>query len=123
MDTLPRQYYAEMAEAYRHRRDLLCAALTAAGFRLTPPQGAYYVLADYSALDQEGDVAFATRLIREAGVATVPYSSFTSDPQPPRLVRFAFCKTDEVLEEAGRRLKAFAGRLPWGGSDPTKETP
>ena len=110
MDTLPRHYYTEMAEAYRRRRDLLCGALTVAGFKVIPPHGAYYVLAEYGALGQEGDVAFATRLIAEAGVATVPYSSFTSDPQPPRLVRFAFCKTDEVLEEAGRRLLAFASR-------------
>jgi len=111
METLPRAYYTDMAEAYRHRRDLLCGVLTRAGFRLQPPQGAYYVLADYSALASESDTAFATRLVREAGVATVPLSSFTTDPDPPRMVRFAFCKTDDVLEEAARRLRAFAERV------------
>ena len=99
-----------MAEAYRHRRDLLCGALTRAGFSLQPPQGAYYVLADYSALASEADSVFAARLVREAGVATVPLSSFTTDPHPPRMVRFAFCKTDDLLEEAARRLRAFAER-------------
>jgi aspartate/methionine/tyrosine aminotransferase len=83
--------------------------LVRAGFHLTPPEGAYYVLADYSALSREGDVAFATRLVKEAGVATVPLSSFTTEPTPPLMVRFAFCKTDDLLEEAGRRLAAFAG--------------
>jgi len=110
METLPRAYYTDMAEAYRHRRDLLCGALSRAGFLLQPPQGAYYVLADYSALASEADTAFAARLVKEAGVATVPLSSFTTDPNPPRMVRFAFCKTDEMLKEAARRLQAFADR-------------
>jgi aspartate/methionine/tyrosine aminotransferase len=48
--------------------------------------------------------------VREAGVATVPLSSFLSDPAASRMVRFAFCKTDDLLEEAGRRLLAFANR-------------
>ncbi len=111
METLPRAYYTDMAEAYRHRRDLLCGALIRAGFSLQPPQGAYYVLADYSALATEPDTAFAARLVKEAGVATVSLSSFTTDPHPPRMVRFAFCKTDEVLEEAAGRLQAFAEKL------------
>ena len=107
MEVLPRSYYAELAEGYRRRRDLLCGALRGAGFALTPPEGAYYVLADYSALSREDDVAFATRLVKEAGVATVPLSSFTTEQAPPKRVRFAFCKTDGLLEEAGRRLQAF----------------
>ena len=112
MEELPREYYTGMAEAYRHRRDLLCGALTRAGFRLFPPQGAYYALADYSALGKENDVAFARRLVKEAGVATVPLSSFISDPASSRMVRFAFCKTDDLLEEAGRRLLVFAEMNP-----------
>ncbi|NTW86416.1 MAG: aminotransferase class I/II-fold pyridoxal phosphate-dependent enzyme [Holophagaceae bacterium] len=111
METLPRAYYSDMAEAYRHRRDLLCGALTRAGFRLQPPQGAYYVLADYSALAIEPDTAFAARLVKEAGVAAVPLSSFTTDPNPPRMVRFAFCKTDDLLKDAARRLQAFSERV------------
>ena len=109
MEQLPPDYYTGLADAYRRRRDRLCAALAAAGFRLTPPEGAYYVLADFSALAREDDVTFATRLVKEAGVATVPLSSFTTDPRPAPMVRFAFCKTDDLLDEAGARLLAFAG--------------
>ena len=106
LDGLARSYYDELAGSYRRRRDLLVAALRAAGFRCTPPEGAYYVLADYSALSGEGDVAFARRLVVEHGVASVPGSSFFALPDPSRrLVRFAFCKTDDVLAEAGRRLE------------------
>ncbi|MBI1751273.1 MAG: aminotransferase class I/II-fold pyridoxal phosphate-dependent enzyme [Acidobacteria bacterium] len=110
MEELPRGYYTQMADAYRQRRDLLCGALAQAGFKLQPPQGAYYVLADYSALGQEDDVAFATRLVKEAGVATVPLSSFISDPASSRMVRFAFCKTEDLLAEAGQKLLRFAGQ-------------
>ena len=107
---LPRDYYTGLAEAYRHRRDLLCEALVQAGFQLLPPQGAYYVLADYSALGGEDDVTFARRLVLEAGVATVPLSSFLSDPAASRSVRFAFCKTEDLLVKAGQRLAAFTRR-------------
>jgi aminotransferase len=110
LDGLARSYYDELAGSYRRRRDLLVAALRAAGFRCTPPEGAYYVLADYSALSGEGDVAFARRLVVEHGVASVPGSSFFALPDPSRrLVRFAFCKTDDVLEEAARRLAGVRG--------------
>jgi aspartate/methionine/tyrosine aminotransferase len=97
-----------MALAYRRRRDLLCGALARAGFRATPPQGAYYVIADYSALSEREDVAFAQELVVKHGVATVPVSSFYAERDPSRrLVRFAFCKTDDVLVEAGRRLEGL----------------
>ncbi len=105
---LPASYYDEMARAYRRRRDLLCASLDRAGFRATPPQGAYYVIADYSAHSDEDDVAFATALVVRHGVASVPVSSFFAERDPARrMIRFAFCKTDDVLAEAGRRLEAL----------------
>ncbi len=110
IDGLPRAYYDEMAEAYRRRRDLLCGALARAGFRVVPPQGAYYVLADYSALSEQDDVTFATDLVVKNGVASVPASSFYSAYDPKRrTIRFAFCKTEDVLEEAARRLARIRG--------------
>ena len=110
VDGLPRAYYDEMAATYRRRRDLLCAALAKAGFRVVPPQGAYYVLADYGALSDLDDVAFATELVVKHGVASVPASSFHASPDPRRrVVRFAFCKTEDVLEEAARRLARVRG--------------
>ncbi len=108
LDGLPAAYYEEMARAYQRRRDLLCGSLHRAGFRATPPQGAYYVIADYSELSAKDDVAFATELVVKHGVASVPVSSFYAEKDPARrLVRFAFCKTDEVLAEAGRRLETL----------------
>jgi aminotransferase len=105
LDTLGDDYYRSLVRDYRARRDLLCRGLADAGFRCTPPQGAYYVLADFSALSDLPDDEFAAWLTREIGVAPVPGSSFFSRPElGRRLVRFAFCKTDDVLREAVRRL-------------------
>ncbi|HZD03913.1 MAG TPA: aminotransferase class I/II-fold pyridoxal phosphate-dependent enzyme, partial [Longimicrobiales bacterium] len=110
LEELDHGYYRTLAEEYRERRDVLVRGLVAAGFRCAAPQGAYYVLADHSALSDLDDRAFALKLTREAGVACVPGSSFFADPARGRtLVRFAFCKRLETLEEAARRLAAFGG--------------
>ena len=107
IETLGRDYYAGLARDYRARRDLLCGALATAGFRCTPPEGAYYVLADFSALSALPDDEFAFWLTKQVGVAPVPGSSFYSRPELGRkLVRFAFCKTDDVLQQAAGRLRS-----------------
>jgi aspartate/methionine/tyrosine aminotransferase len=105
METLGDDYYRDLADSYRRRRDLMVEALQAAGFRCTPPAGAYYVLADFSDISEERDSVFATALARDAGVASVPGSSFYSDPADgSSLVRFAFCKSESLLQQAGARL-------------------
>jgi aspartate/methionine/tyrosine aminotransferase len=106
LETLGPDYYADLARAYRARRDLMYQALRDAGFGCVRPEGAYYILADFSALSDLPDDAFAHWLTREARVAPVPGSSFFSDPRRGRsLVRFAFCKTEDQLREAGARLQ------------------
>jgi len=105
-------YYNHLARDYRERRDLLCAALGEAGFTYTAPEGAYYVLADFSALSDQTDDAFAKWMTREVGVATVPGSSFYHEPALGRsLVRFAFCKKRPTLEAAADRLAQLAARV------------
>jgi aminotransferase len=99
------QYFNHLARDYRLRRDLISQSLSAAGFKFTVPEGAYYILADFSELSDMGDVDFATWLTREGGVATVPGSSFYHDrPNASRYIRFAFCKKRETLEAAAERL-------------------
>jgi aminotransferase len=107
---LPEPFYEQQADEYRERRDLLMAILVDTGFGAKAPEGAYYVMADISHLGFADDLEAATRLVEDAGVAVVPGSSFFSRPELGRhLVRFAFCKKLETLEEAGRRLRAFPG--------------
>jgi len=107
LETLDQSYYRSLASEYRVRRDLLCGALVDAGFRLRYPEGAYYVLADFSDLSDRSDVEFAHWLTRDIGVAPVPGSSFYRRPEDGRsFVRFAFCKTEDLLREAARRLRS-----------------
>ena len=92
-------------------RDLLFPALCQAGFRCTAPDGAYYILADFSGLSGLPDTEFALWLAKERGVAPVPGSSFFSRPElGRRYVRFVFCKTDDLLTEAAARLTGGGGR-------------
>src|SRR5216684_4276113 len=107
---MPSDYYQKLAEGYRARRDRLMPALAEAGFKCFRPRGAYYVMTDISGFRFADDVAFTRYLVKEIGVAAVPGSSFYNDPQDgARQVRFAFCKRDETLDEAGKRLQRLRG--------------
>jgi aspartate/methionine/tyrosine aminotransferase len=104
--SLPESYYRNLAEGYRKRRDRLVPALTEAGFQCFLPRGAYYVMTDIRAFGFPDDLAFTRHLVTQIGVAAVPGSSFYRDPKDgAQQVRFAFCKRDETLDEAARRLK------------------
>ncbi len=104
---LPDLYYAQMARDYSQRRDVMMSALRAAGFRAHPPEGSYYVLADFTGLGwTKDDVSFARWLTTTVGVAVVPGSTFYyTAGLGASTVRFAFPKRVETLEEAGQRLQ------------------
>jgi aminotransferase len=104
--SLPESYYKNLAEGYRKRRDRLIPALEDAGFRCFRPRGAYYVMTDIGKFGFSDDVTFTKYLVSEIGVAAVPGSSFYRDPKDgAQQVRFAFCKRDETLDEAAKRLR------------------
>ena len=104
--SLPPEYYVNLQKEYRRKRDFLVPALQRAGFGCDVPEGSYYVMADISTFDFADDIEFTRHLIREIGVAAVPGSSFYSNPvNGSKQVRFCFCKKDETLEEAARRLE------------------
>jgi aspartate/methionine/tyrosine aminotransferase len=108
---LPAAYYDELAASYARRRARLLGILESAGFRAHRPRGAYYVMTEIDGLGWDDDVAFSRHLVQEVGVAVVPGSSFYEDPADGRRqVRFAFCKRDETLDEAERRLARLRPR-------------
>jgi aspartate/methionine/tyrosine aminotransferase len=106
-------FFSDLAVHYLRRRDLLFNALSTAGLTPFQPRGAYYIIAGIERFGFEDDMAFARDLMEQGGVACVPGSSFFEDPRHgANLVRFCFCKTEETLTEAARRLGAYAtGRL------------
>jgi aminotransferase len=104
--SLPESYYLKLAEGYRKRRDRLIPALEQAGFQCFRPRGAYYVMTDIRRFGFPDDVAFTKYLVSEIGVAAVPGSSFYRERKDgASQVRFAFCKKDDTLDAAARRLQ------------------
>jgi len=103
---LPDDYYRQLAENYRVRRDVLLKTLERHHFTVYKPYGAYYIMTDISAFGFSDDVEFARYLVKEIGVAAVPGSSFYKTPGVGKTkLRFCFCKKDETLAEADRRME------------------
>ena len=101
-------YYVKLADFYREKRDFLLKVLTDVGFCCYVPQGAYYIMADFQSLSELGDLDFAHYLVKEKGLASVPGSSFLPPGEPDSgQVRFCFCKTEETLQAAAKRLQAL----------------
>lgn len=108
---LPDSFFTTLAQSMQDKRDLLVAALTDVVFTVAACQGTYFVVADAAPLGVRDAVDFCRRLPEEVGVVGVPVSAFVEDPSTvPSLVRFAFCKRDEVLREGASRLARLAGR-------------
>lgn len=100
------EYYEDLCAGYRAKRDYLVAELARIGFAVRPPAGTYFVCAGIRPLGFDDDVAFCRRLVEEIGVAAIPPSSFYEHPDHGKsFVRFAFCKKEETLREAVRRLE------------------
>jgi N-succinyldiaminopimelate aminotransferase len=102
---LPDAFYTDIAVNLQRKRDLLSDGLRAGGFTVFPSSGTYFVVTDAAPLGVTDGAEFCLRLPELVGVAAVPVSVFCVDPDLGRtLVRFAFCKRDEVLTEAVGRL-------------------
>ena len=106
-------YYNHLSLDYRARRDMLLPVLAEAGFKFSIPEGAYYVLADFSALSDMDDTTFAKWLAADVGVAGVPGSSFyhAGSGLGRSMIRFAFCKKLDTLRAAGDRLASLRARV------------
>lgn len=108
---LPQSYYSGLAKEYQRRRDLIISSLRNLGFLTANPEGAYYVLADFSSISSTDDTSFARNLTKKAKVAVVPGSSFYAHREMGRSkVRFSFAKRDQTLREAMDRLNRFAAK-------------
>jgi aspartate/methionine/tyrosine aminotransferase len=99
-------YVRELVDRYRGARDLFCDGLERIGFRVHRPAGTYFVMADHRGFGHADDRAFCLDLVERVGVAAIPPGVFYPDPTLGRhLVRFAFCKKEETLREALRRME------------------
>ena len=103
---LPDAVVGELAASLRRKRDRLAQGLAEAGFDVLASQATYFINADGTPLGEPDATALCERLPLEAGVVAIPTAAFAADPSGPTrpLVRFAFPKSDEVLEEGIARL-------------------
>jgi N-succinyldiaminopimelate aminotransferase len=107
---LPDSYYREMAADLRAKRDLMSAGLREIGFHVYEPDGTYFITTDISPLGERDAMEFCLGLPDRAGVVAIPSAVFYDDhPDEGRtMVRFAFCKRQELLKEALSRLSVLA---------------
>ncbi|RGD60535.1 putative succinyldiaminopimelate transaminase DapC [Kitasatospora xanthocidica] len=103
---LPDTYFDTLRADLLRKRDLLVDGLTAAGFRAFTPEGTYFVTTDITPLGEKDGIEFCRALPGRCGVVAIPNAVFYDDVEAGRsLVRFTFCKKDEVLQEAVARLR------------------
>lgn len=105
---LSKTYYHLFREDYAKRRHALYLCLQKHGFKCKPPEGSYFITADYSSISDLNDQDFARELTKRVNVATIPISGFYNDPKEAakqlRYVRFAFCKDLTTIAKAERLL-------------------
>ena len=107
---LPDATFLGLRDQLWAKRDLLVGALGAAGLTVAVPAGTYFVIVDAAPLGVTDAVAFARELPQRIGVAAIPVQVFHDDPTAaPTLLRFAFCKRDDVLREGVARIARLAG--------------
>jgi N-succinyldiaminopimelate aminotransferase len=109
---LPDAYFTAVAEDLQYRRDVLVRGLAGAGLPVISPEATYFATVDVRAVQPDGDgLAFCRTLPERAGIVAIPTVVFY-DPVHAHLgrhlVRFAFCKSDEVLGKAVERLGRLA---------------
>src|SRR5689334_7419137 len=97
--------YETLPAFFAAKRELLRGALAATPLDLLPCRGSYFQLARYGRVSDESALAFAQRLVREFGVATIPLSAFYQDGTDHRVIRFCFAKRDQTLLAAAERLQ------------------
>lgn len=119
LNSTPADFYHQMQTDYQHRREILLAGLQTAGFKFRTPEGAYYVMADFSNISWPAakyrrngwsvDRQFAEYLAREVGVAVVPGSSFYFEPaEDVKLIRINFAQSPANVRQAAANLAAMA---------------
>ncbi len=105
LETLP-GHYLQLPAFYQARRDFFASLLAGSKFRLLPVGGAYFQVADYSAICDKDDLSFCEWLVAQAGVAAIPVSAFYETPPPGmKLIRFCFAKSDAILRAGAERLQ------------------
>ncbi|MEU0091437.1 pyridoxal phosphate-dependent aminotransferase [Kribbella sp. NPDC006257] len=102
---LGNEYFDTLRTTMQAKRDLLCDGLASLGFGVHRPQGTYFVTTDIRPLGHTDGIEFCRQLPEKVGVVAIPHQVFYDNTEAGRpLVRWAFCKKPELLQEALSRL-------------------
>jgi N-succinyldiaminopimelate aminotransferase len=105
---LPDSYYTGLRDDLRRKREILSAGLAEAGFEVFRPAGTYFITTDITPFSEKDGLAFCRTLPERCGVVAIPNAVFYDDQDAGRSqVRFAFCKQEDVLQEAATRLQRW----------------
>ncbi|MEY4323533.1 MAG: hypothetical protein RL410_1314 [Actinomycetota bacterium] len=105
----PDQYWNEFKNSMQNKRDLFTLGLTELGFGIIPSQGTYFLTTDVRPLGFKSGAEFVEASITKAGVVAIPHSRLCQDPEVGEpFVRWAYCKQDEILQQAIKNLQVFA---------------
>lgn len=96
--------YLALSDFYQRKRDIFLEAIQGSKFTYEPAEGSFFQILSYKAISDENDYDLAIRLTKEIGVASIPVSLFYHKRNDHKLLRFCFAKTDDELQEAGKRL-------------------
>lgn len=96
--------YLHLGEFYQQKRDFFTERVKGSRFKIIPSYGTYFQLLDYSAISEEKEMDFATRLITEFGLASIPVSAFYQKKDDNKILRFCFAKNEETIEKAAEIL-------------------
>ncbi|MDK2841948.1 MAG: methionine transaminase [Anaerophaga sp.] len=102
-----REEYLQLGDYYRKKRDIFNELMAATRFKPILSHGTFFQLFSYEDITDESDRDFAIRLVKEAGVTTIPVSAFYHEKSKKHLLRFNFARTDEHLQMVADRLSAF----------------
>ncbi|WP_158885018.1 pyridoxal phosphate-dependent aminotransferase [Rhodanobacter sp. L36] len=98
------EHYLELPAFYQAKRDRFRALIEPSRFKLLDVPGGYFQLVDYSAIRDEGDLAFSKWMVEKGGVAAIPLAPFYESPPDTRLLRLCFAKSDATMDAAAERL-------------------
>ncbi|MEN8223736.1 MAG: methionine aminotransferase [Bacteroidota bacterium] len=96
--------YKGLGEFYQRKRDYFVNLVKDSRFGIIPCHGTYFQLLDYSRISEESEMDFATRLIKEKGVGTIPVSPFYNQNGDHKVLRVCFAKREDTLEKAAEIL-------------------
>ena len=100
-------HYLELSGFYQQKRDYFTTLLKNSRFKIIPSKGTYFQLLDFSEITDEQDVAFAERLTKDYGIATIPTSVFNTEKQDFKQLRVCFAKKEETLKAAAAILNSI----------------